>query len=201
MFYSPILPFPPSQTGKDLEARCKEAGIEILTRVSFLTDAADAVRSLARQDARIIVGMFYAGAARKVMCEAYKQNLYGKQYVWFLIGWYEDNWHLPVPGINCTKEEMLKVVEGHFTTEAIMLNQDNKPTISGSTSSEWLERYHEELRKDLNYEITETNKPEGYQEAPLAYDSVWAIALALNKTIERLAKQNVLIESFDYQNK
>ena len=41
-----------------------------MTRVSFLTDAADAVRSLARQDARIIIGMFYGNAARKVMCEA-----------------------------------------------------------------------------------------------------------------------------------
>ena len=37
--------------------------------------------------------MFYGGAARKVMCEAYKQGLYGKQYVWFLIGWYEDDWY------------------------------------------------------------------------------------------------------------
>lgn len=57
-----------------------------MTRVSFLTDPQDAVKSLARQDARIIVGMFYGGAARKVMCEAYKQGLYGKPYVWFLIG-------------------------------------------------------------------------------------------------------------------
>jgi gamma-aminobutyric acid type B receptor len=189
-------------TGKDLESRCKESGIEIVTRVSFLTDAADAVRSLARQDARIIVGMFYKDAARKVMCEAYKQNLYGKQYVWFLIGWYEDNWYMPVPGINCTKEEMLKVVEGHFTTEAIMLNQDNKETISGMSSNQWMERYHKELRSDLGFEnITDDNKPEGYQEAPLAYDSVWAVALALNKTIERLAQRNIQIESFDYKNK
>jgi gamma-aminobutyric acid type B receptor len=57
-----------------------------MTRVSFLTDPQDAVKSLARQDARIIIGMFYGGAARKVMCEAYKQGLYGKPYVWFLIG-------------------------------------------------------------------------------------------------------------------
>lgn len=190
-------------TGKDLESRCKEAGIEILTRVSFLTDPADAVRSLARQDARIIVGMFYGGAARKVLCEAYKQNLYGKQHVWFLIGWYEDNWYIPVPGINCTKEEMLKVVEGHFTTEAIMLNQDNKLTISGMSSNEWMERYHLELqRADLGFQpVNDATKPEGYQEAPLAYDSVWAVALALNKTIEKLAKKNIQIESFDYHNK
>lgn len=61
-------------TGKDLELQCKNSGIEIITRVSFLTDPQDAVKSLARQDARIIVGMFYGGAARKVMCEAYKQG-------------------------------------------------------------------------------------------------------------------------------
>lgn len=144
--------------------------------------------------------MFYGGAARRVMCEAYKQNLYGKQYVWFLIGWYEDNWYMPVPGINCTKEEMLKVVEGHFTTEAIMLNQDQKSTISGLTATEWMERYHQELKHETGFEITETNKPEGYQEAPLAYDSVWAVALALNHTIRRLARKNIQIESFDYDN-
>ena len=134
------------------------------------------------------------------MCEAYKQNLYGKQYIWFLIGWYEDNWYLPVPGLNCTKEEMLKAVEGHFTTEALMLNQDLKRTISGTTAPEWLKRFNSELKSDLGYEITETNKPEGYQEAPLAYDSIWAVALALNKTIENLAKRNILIESFNYDN-
>ena len=61
--------------------------------------------------------MFYGAAARKVMCEAYKQNLYGKQFVWFLIGWYEDNWWHPTPGLNCTKDEMMRAVQGHFTTE------------------------------------------------------------------------------------
>jgi gamma-aminobutyric acid type B receptor len=82
-----------------LEVKCKEADIEILTRISFLDDPTEAVKSLSRQEARIIVGMFYGGAARKVMCEAYKAGLYGKHYVWFLIGWYEDNWFHPVPGI------------------------------------------------------------------------------------------------------
>ncbi|GFY66191.1 gamma-aminobutyric acid type B receptor subunit 1, partial [Trichonephila inaurata madagascariensis] len=56
-------------TGEDLEARCKEAGIEVATRQSFISDPTDAVRNLVRQDARIIVGMFYVAAARKVICE------------------------------------------------------------------------------------------------------------------------------------
>lgn len=75
-------------TVEDLEARCKEAGIEIITRQSFLSDPADAVRNLRRQDARVIVGLFYVVAARRVLCELYKQNLFGKSYTCFFIGKY-----------------------------------------------------------------------------------------------------------------
>jgi gamma-aminobutyric acid type B receptor len=96
-------------TVEDLENRAKEAGIEIVTRQSFLSDPTDAVRNLRRQDARtcghpigfffvsvllnllfslpgIIVGLFYVVAARRVLCEMYKQQLYGRSYVWFFIG-------------------------------------------------------------------------------------------------------------------
>jgi gamma-aminobutyric acid type B receptor len=71
---------------EDIELRCKQNGIEIITRQSFVSDPADAVKNLRRQDARIIVGLFYVVAARKVLCEMYKQQLYGKSYVWFFIG-------------------------------------------------------------------------------------------------------------------
>lgn len=63
-----------------------EAGVEIVTRQSFLSDPTDAVRNLRRQDARIIVGLFYVVAARRVLCEMYKQQLYGRAHVWFFIG-------------------------------------------------------------------------------------------------------------------
>uniref|UniRef100_A0A1A9ZMX8 Receptor ligand binding region domain-containing protein n=1 Tax=Glossina pallidipes TaxID=7398 RepID=A0A1A9ZMX8_GLOPL len=72
-------------TVEDLEERCMEAGIEIVTRQSFLSDPTDAVRNLRRQDARIIVGLFYVVAARRVLCEMYKQQLYGRAHVWFFI--------------------------------------------------------------------------------------------------------------------
>ena len=82
--------------------------------------------------------MFYGGAARKVMCEAYKQGLYGKQYVWFLIGWYEDDWYRQGSSeINCTIDEMSKAVEGHLTTEALILNRDGRNTIAGLTAERW----------------------------------------------------------------
>lgn len=185
-------------TGEDLEMRCKEAKIEILTKQSFLTDPTDAVKNLARQDARIIVGMFYGAAARKVLCEAYKNKIYGKQYVWFLIGWYEDDWYtIQDEGHNCTVEQMKQSLEGHFTTEALILNQNNKKTISGLTSQNFLERYEEKL-KSAGYT---DRKPEGHQEAPLAYDAIWAISLALNKTINQLKNTGLSLEDFNYTSK
>ena len=61
------------QTLDDLESRTKEEGITIAARQSFLQDPEAAIANLKRQDARIIVGLFYAKAARKVLCEIYKQ--------------------------------------------------------------------------------------------------------------------------------
>lgn len=39
------------------------------------------------------------------------------------------------------------------------------------------------------YDITHNRYPEGYQEAPLAYDAVWSVALAFNKTMEQLKRK------------
>lgn len=113
-----------------------------------------------RQDARIIVGLFYETEARKVFCEVgagcqtharllgglcwrpssrappsvlqvFKEKLYGKKYVWFLIGWYADNWFkIKDPSINCTVENMTEAVEGHVTTEIVMLNPETVRGVS-----------------------------------------------------------------------
>ena len=130
------------QTVEDLEERCKQAGIEIVTRQSFLTKPAEAVRNIERQDARIIIGFFYVQAARQVLCEIYNRKLYGKRYVWFFIGWYENNWYevgLEKEGITCTAEQMRIAAEGHLTTEALMWNQDNtEVTVSGMVINSFL---------------------------------------------------------------
>lgn len=41
----------------------------------------------------------------------------------------------------------------------------------------------------------------GFQEAPLAYDAVWALALALNKTVGPLRARGRRLEDFNYNNK
>lgn len=65
----------------------------------------------------------------------YKERLFGKKYVWFLIGWYADNWFkIYDPSINCTVDEMTQAVEGHITTEIVMLNPANTRSISNMVS-------------------------------------------------------------------
>uniref|UniRef100_A0A6P7FRC1 Gamma-aminobutyric acid type B receptor subunit 1 n=1 Tax=Diabrotica virgifera virgifera TaxID=50390 RepID=A0A6P7FRC1_DIAVI len=191
-------------TVEDLEKRCMEAGIEIVTRQSFLSDPTDAVRNLRRQDSRVVIGLFYVVAARRVLCELYKQNLYGKQYTWFFIGWYEDNWFeimIEKEGIECTVEQMRMAAEGHMTTEALMWNQNrNERTISGMTSEDFRLRLNDVLRRE-GYDIQNQRYPEGYQEAPLAYDAVWSVALAFNKTMDRLHKYGKSLKDFNYNNK
>lgn len=84
LWFIPLVSRP--QTVEDLEIECKKANIEVVTRQSFLSNPTDAVRNVKRQDARIIVGLFYVVAARRVLCEIYKNELFGKHYVWFFIG-------------------------------------------------------------------------------------------------------------------
>nr|XP_005745554.1 PREDICTED: uncharacterized protein LOC102192742 [Pundamilia nyererei] len=185
-----------TSTLDDLEERVKEAGIEISVRQSFLTDPAVAVKNLKRQDARIIVGLFYETEARKVFCEVYKEKLYGKKYVWFLIGWYADNWFkIKDPSINCTVEQMTEAVEGHVTTEIVMLNPETVRGASNLTSQEFLAQLMSKLG-GKNPEETG-----GFQEAPLAYDAVWALALALNKTVGPLRAKGHRLEDFNYNNR
>ncbi|XP_008563039.1 PREDICTED: gamma-aminobutyric acid type B receptor subunit 1-like, partial [Galeopterus variegatus] len=183
-----------TSTLDDLEERVKEAGIEITFRQSFFSDPAVPVKNLKRQDARIIVGLFYETEARKVFCEVYKERLFGKKYVWFLIGWYADNWFKTYdPSINCTVDEMTEAVEGHITTEIVMLNPANTRSISNMTSQEFVEK----LTKRLKRHPEETG---GFQEAPLAYDAIWALALALNKTSGGGGRSGVRLEDFNYNN-
>uniref|UniRef100_A0A915MRZ3 Receptor ligand binding region domain-containing protein n=1 Tax=Meloidogyne javanica TaxID=6303 RepID=A0A915MRZ3_MELJA len=177
-------------TAKDLEEQCREKGIRVERH-----NPKDALKAIRRQDARIIVGLFYATEARRVLCQAYHYGLYGHKFVWFMIGWYADTWFIPHPdeGLNCTRKNMEQAVQYHFTTESIMLSRDTLPTISGMTGAQFLKR----LRRRI---ITDPQETGGWPEAPLAYDAVWALALMLNCTMDKLINGKGL-QQFNYKNK
>ncbi|VEN61961.1 unnamed protein product, partial [Callosobruchus maculatus] len=96
---------------------------------------------------------------------------------------------------------MRMAAEGHITTEALMWNQNKREhTISGMTSEDFRLRLNDVLRQE-GYDIDNQRYPEGYQEAPLAYDAVWSVALAFNKTMDRLHKYGKSLKDFNYNNK
>uniref|UniRef100_A0A183UNZ8 G_PROTEIN_RECEP_F3_4 domain-containing protein n=1 Tax=Toxocara canis TaxID=6265 RepID=A0A183UNZ8_TOXCA len=131
---------------------------------------------------------------KNVFLQAYKHGLYGRKYVWFFIGWYADTWFIPPKDepVNCTAEQMTAAAQYHITTESIMLSRDEKPTISGMTGVEFQRR----LKNLIDTDPANTG---GFPEAPLAYDAVWAVALAFNCTLARLPKGDTL-ENFTYNN-
>ncbi|RCN42180.1 ligand-binding protein, receptor family [Ancylostoma caninum] len=184
-----------TSTAKDLEELGRRKGIRV-ERQSFYGDPTDAMKTLRRQDARVIVGLFYVTEARKVLCQAYHHKLYGRKYTWFFIGWYADTWYIPPPEehLNCTAEQMAEAAQYHFTTESVMLSRDENATISGMTGREFQARLTAMLSPDSDPANTG-----GFPEAPLAYDAVWALALAFNCTRNRLP-EGVRLEQFTYDN-
>uniref|UniRef100_A0A0N5AF94 G_PROTEIN_RECEP_F3_4 domain-containing protein n=1 Tax=Syphacia muris TaxID=451379 RepID=A0A0N5AF94_9BILA len=177
-----------TSTAKDLEKLCRENGIQA-ERQSFYGNPVGAIKALKRQDARIIVGLFYVNEARRVLCQAYHHGLYGKKYVWFFIGWYADKWFENTSNVNCTKAQMKLAAEYHITTESIMLSASEELTISGMTGKQFQRR--------LSAGLDDPANTGGYPEAPLAYDAIWAVALAFNCTISKLPREK-RIESFNY---
>lgn len=100
-----------------------------------------------------------------------------------------------------------------------MWNQNNDTTISGKTSEDFRLQLNKLLKED-GYDIDNDRYPAGYQEAPLAYDAVWAVALgklliilmrfiltnfssisAFNKTMEKLNLVGKSLKQFTYTDK
>ena len=94
---------------------------------------------------------------------------------------------------------MEEAAEGHFTTEALQWNQDHSPTISGKSVDDFKHKLEDMLREKYAG-VAQGVMPEGYLEAPLAYDAIWAVALALNRTMAKLEADGTSLEDYNYEN-
>lgn len=68
--------------------------------------------------------------------KAYKHNLFGASYVWFLVGYYTPDWqHRVDPGvIDCTSQQILLASDGYLTATWSMNGREGKATITGRVS-------------------------------------------------------------------
>ena len=67
------------------------------------------------------------------------------------------------------------------------------------TVDDFKEELEDKLREKYSG-VAEGVMPEGYLEAPLAYDAIWAVALALNNTMTTLIGQGTSLEEYNYEN-
>lgn len=134
---------------------------------------------LKEKDARIIVGNFYEFDAVAVFCDARKVGLYGPNIVWLVYGHFESNWWNPVDLhlYNCTPEEMLESIEGHFAIRFEVIGDEPGETIGRITPHD----YRTYILNKTGVDLGISSKP-----APYAYDAVWAGALAINASYAEL---------------
>nr|QVK45716.1 G protein-coupled receptor [Proales similis] len=223
-----------TSTVDDLVKESSKYDIEIFARQAFADDPTDAVLNLKKQDARIIIGVFYEDEARKVFCRAFKERMLFPKYVWMIIGWYSDKWYLEGKEgeHGCNQTEMEIAAYGHLSVEVqFFTNEIYKQLDFGMSGVEfdvkfrnfvssnlWKQftsqfplvdyKFHSE--KDAEKSLLEIyrsiensfspyiDKLGGHSERSLAYDAVWVLAFALDKTLKKFRTlDDFKIENFN----
>ncbi|XP_072047142.1 gamma-aminobutyric acid type B receptor subunit 1-like [Amphiura filiformis] len=173
-----------SLTVDDLVSRLKEANITLISSESFVDNPKNQIENLKKQDAKIIVAMMYADQAQKIFCEAIKLNMTGDGYVWMLVGWYLNKWwEIDFGQLDCTTEELTNAVGNsyYFGLRSQGLSSSDDITIGNMTAGQFDTYIKDQLANNPKYSHLTFTK-----EHPFGYDTVWAIALALNESINVL---------------
>ncbi|XP_071854123.1 gamma-aminobutyric acid type B receptor subunit 1-like isoform X2 [Apostichopus japonicus] len=179
----------------DFQRQATDYGIDVIAAESFTKDPSLQIANLKRNGARIIIGNFYHNKAIKVFCEAYKQGLYGKGYVWVIIGWFSANWWRDTSDVNCTIDEMKEAVEGYFSVDGDPRNRSPNRGPANISTDEYFA-----LLEDTMSNVQSNDS--AYQNSPYGFDSAWAIAMALHQANQELQMQNPprSIAEFTYNN-
>ncbi|XP_077991830.1 gamma-aminobutyric acid type B receptor subunit 2-like [Glandiceps talaboti] len=189
---------------ENLESNLARMDIEIVASLVFTRSPEQKLRIVQKADGRIIFVNSYEDHARSLFCNAYHLSMYGAKYAYIIVGWYSTNWWMKEDdAVNCTHDEMRTVLEN--TIEIVQNAKDisNQTTISGQTFHQYDRMYRSALQRH-QYEHLDYHLWHGF-----GYDAVWALALALNTSIERLSNimlttsnetRPALLQDFTYEN-
>lgn len=117
-----------------LVAGMDSENITVLETQSFRSDVEDALKKLREKDVRIILGNFNEHYARRVFCEAYRLEMYGRSYQWLIMGTYSINWWMKNDTHDCTPAELQKALEATILTDLLPLSTTGDITIAGIVS-------------------------------------------------------------------
>ncbi|XP_077989914.1 gamma-aminobutyric acid type B receptor subunit 2-like [Glandiceps talaboti] len=172
------------QVTSDFVSLLANADIEIVMSLMFTRESDHELHMVKEKDGRIIVVLAYEGHARILFCNAYHLGMYGAEYAYLIPGWYPENWWKKKEDIvNCTQEEMKTVIESAVEVAQLAKDTTNQTTINGETFKHYERRYLSVLQQPRYTALNiEYHFWHGF-----GYDAVWAIALALNTSIEQIS--------------
>ncbi|XP_041475818.1 gamma-aminobutyric acid type B receptor subunit 1-like [Lytechinus variegatus] len=176
-------------TMDDLRERLVADNFNIVANELFDEDPSFALNYIKGKDARIIIGLFWEPEARKIFCEAYKLGMTGERYAWILRGiGYVNRQFLTQddPSVSCTAEEMITAGQTAIIPNWVFHTDYPGITISGETAAENEERYR----------AVAGNKFMSFYTYP--YDAVFAMAAAMNSSIDILEQVNKTLDNFNY---
>lgn len=103
-------------------------------------------------------------------------------YVWFLPVWLTKNWLNSTTigrNVSCTDEQLIEVINGHFSLSHAPFASDTDVMQENKTVSEWRTSYEQNCKEQNEIETAVQSEYAGY-----AYDAVWVYALALDKMLK-----------------
>lgn len=189
-----------TSTEETMKRYLNNTDITINTVETFDNNLENAIAKLKSKDARIIYVAAFENKARQAVCAAFRNNFYGPRRVWILQGYYSNRWY-EINDTKCSASEILQVIDGYFTIAPSHYNGND--TVSKMSISDVYCRY-KTLRNqscDPHYKDNSVDDLQGLHYMPLAYDAMWAVALALHKTLTDLkASGSGGLENFTYTN-
>ena len=124
------------QAQNTLVSLLDSAGIALIETQGFVNDLTQPLAKLVEKDVRIILASFNATWARRVFCEVFRTNLYGRHYQWIITGPRQDFWWREEDtSVNCSVYEILAALEGAFVVDVLPLTNSKQKTISGLVST------------------------------------------------------------------
>jgi gamma-aminobutyric acid type B receptor len=157
------------------------------------------------ESSRIFIISTYEPLAREIICEAYRKGYRYPRHLFFMIPWYVNGWwRFEAGSYGCTVAEREDTLEYSMTVMnlpfAAYLNMSTTTDTGhegtdngrGMTVREYFDKVEEYLeRPPLNVTLYD-------DVAPVCYDAMWTLALALNNTITEF-ETNISLSDLAYE--
>ena len=174
-------------------------GYELVTRIPIVDDSpvhiiehiTEKFDTVKEKGARISYWSVTYDQAAYLLCMAYQRNFTWPGYV-YIIQEHNVDRILEIK-TSCSKEEILRAMEGVFILDYRLYVEDDTELVSGVNYSEFQQLYTNKLKEFANIQ-NESLQRNLY--ANSLYDQVWAFALAINKSLMSIKSKNLSFENY-----